>query len=153
MTMAAFSPKRLFLIRRLRKARRLWKKQPLFAYHMMQEQYPGYTFAEFQEDLRLRSRKRKRKGKSGLCRYGRYQKIQQLLDEFHMTRDFDRIREADRLRRNITKPYRVMIRLEGETREFEFQAVVPVERIKALVQNARACKTWSEFEILKGRVE
>lgn len=49
-----FSPERLYKIRRLRKARRLFKQIPLFAYHIMRTTDEQYKYEDFLDDLRLR---------------------------------------------------------------------------------------------------
>ncbi|WP_289035014.1 hypothetical protein, partial [uncultured Flavobacterium sp.] len=65
-----FTPQRLANIRRMRKARRLYKKQPLFAYDILCKEYPDYTYDKFWDDLRYRRKPKRRKGKSALVRYG-----------------------------------------------------------------------------------
>lgn len=66
MTRQTFSPERLQHIRRLRKARRLFKQQPLFAYNIMSGSYEDYSLSDFLEDLRYRKPRKKKKGKKFL---------------------------------------------------------------------------------------
>ena len=59
--MGAFSPERLFNIRRLRKARRHWKKEPLLAYASMCELYPGYRPTSNLQKIYAGGRRKKKK--------------------------------------------------------------------------------------------
>ncbi len=57
-----FTAERLESIRRMRKARRLFRKEPLFAYMLLSLEYVDYSYAQFLDDLRYRT-KAKRKDK------------------------------------------------------------------------------------------
>jgi len=143
------TPEKLYLLRRLRKARRLTKKVPLFAFQMMKEEHPDYTYEEYCADLRRRSKpKPKRKGKSPLMRYGRYWRIQKLVKEFHAKGNHDCIRRANILRQNITKRYKIRYSINKEGAEYSFSALIPIERIETLVHSINQCKTAEEAEAL-----
>lgn len=135
-----FSPERLANIRRMRQARRLYKKQPVFAFELLKKEYPGYTHEQFWDDLRYRKRPKKKKGKSPLCRYGRYRRMLELGAQYSLTGNIDFAIQAMKLRRNMTKPYRVMVRLEGEILEFELSATIPIEPIEKLVADLSGCQ-------------
>lgn len=127
-----FSVERLYSIRRLRKARRLFKRFPLFAFEMMRETYPEYEYELFWDDLRRRTPKKKRKKKSPLVRYGRYWRMDKLISQFRLTKNFELIEQANQLRRQITKPYRMVIRLKGMRKEYFFSPFISIERIEEL---------------------
>ena len=135
-----FSPERLENVRRMRKARRLYKKQPVFAFEILKREYPEYTHEQFWDDLRYRRRPKKKKGKSPLCRYGRYRRMQELGAQFEVTGKFEFAIQAMQLRKNMTKPYRVMVRVGGEVLEFELSAMIPIVRIECLVAELSKCQ-------------
>ncbi len=153
MTRKPFSPERLAHIRRLRKARRLFKTQPLFAFLLMKADYPGYTHTEFLDDLRRRSKKKHKAKKSPLCRYGRYLRIDKLMTRYRETGEDVLILQAMRLRANITRPYRVLVRLAGQYTEYFFSPLISIERIEKLNENFCACKTWEEVERVREEFE
>lgn len=130
----------------MRKARRLFKIAPLFAYQMMCQDYEQYTYPQFLDDLRRRTPKRKRKGKSPLVRFGRYSRINKLINEYQSTGNFDLLREADRLRGVITKPYRVLVKIKNRYKEYFFSALIPMCQIEELMMKINGCKTEEEVE-------
>ncbi|MBN8879831.1 MAG: hypothetical protein J0I32_19965 [Sphingobacteriales bacterium] len=136
-----FSPERLFHIRRLRKARRLFKLTPLFAFEQMKLQYAEYTYADFMEDLRRRSRKKQRLKKSPLVRYGRYQRMEKLLTQYRETGNLDLAQKATQLRRRMTKPYTVLVRLKEASMEYTLSPFIPIEAIEQLVLHLKTCST------------
>ncbi|WP_316787752.1 hypothetical protein [Pedobacter frigoris] len=135
MNIKPFSPERLHHIRRLRKARRYFKQTPLFAFGRMVEEYPDYSFEQFTDDLRRRTKPKKRKGRSPLTRYGRFRRIEKLLSEFRLTGDHDAIRKAIRLRKHLVHPYRVQFRIGKDRYEHCFSALIPIEQIEELVSS------------------
>ena len=142
----AFSPERLTNIRRMRKARRLYKQTPLFAFAAMQEEYPLYTFSQFLDDLRRRTEKKKKRFKTPLARYGRYRRIQELMTSFLLTQNWELALRAKLLRQRITQPYRLLIRLKGESIEYSFSALIPIQYIERLTEDISKCKTEHEIE-------
>ncbi len=136
-----FTLERLQNIRRIRRARRLHKQQPLFAYEVMRTDYPGYTFDLFLDDLRYRKPRKKRKGKSGLCRYGRFNRMHSLIIQYGWTGDVEFAIQAKKLRERITKPYRVLAHVGDKHIEQNFSALIPIERIEELVKKLSDCKS------------
>lgn len=142
-----FSSERLFKIRRMRKARRLFKQMPLFAFVIMQAEYVGYSLVQFQDDLRRRSKpKPKKKGKSPLARFGRYWRIQQLIARYSYTLDEALIIKAMKLRQRITKPYRLEVRLKGMIHEFTILPLTPIQDVESLITKFNHCKTEEEID-------
>lgn len=137
-----FSADRLAAIRRMRKARRLNKVQPLFAFDLLCSTYPGYTYEMFLEDLRRRSKpKKKRKGKSPLMRYGRYARMQKMKSEFLNTGEIKYALKAEQLRRKLTHPYRLQVQGAGENWEYTFSALIEIQQIESLALEVRQHKT------------
>jgi len=135
-------------IRRLRKARRLWKKVPLFAFQQMCEDYPEYTLPDFLDDLRRRSPPRKKKGKSQLQKYGRYERMCKLMREYKFTQDIDLALQAQKLRERIAQPYRVMVKVEKKKIEHWFSPLIPIDQIETLVKELGAVSTEQEAEVI-----
>lgn len=144
--MKPFTAERLLRIRRLRKARRLYKQSPIFAYDLMRVEYPTYTHDEFWDDLRRCTKKKKRKGKTPLIRYGRYWRIQELLGRYGLTNDETLIIQANRLQERITKPYRIMVKLKGDCMEFTVSPLVPIREIELLTQRFGQCETAEQID-------
>jgi hypothetical protein len=141
-----FTPERLAAIRRMRRARRLYKQQPLFAYHILCGIYPGYSYEEFMDDLRYRRPPRRRRGRNNLVRYGRYARMEQLADRYQQTGNAEDALQALRLRRNMTKPYRVMVKVGKIRLEYTFSPLVPIRHIEELVGRLAACGSENEAD-------
>lgn len=141
-----FSTERLANIRRIRKARRLYRQVPLFAQLLMAEKYPGYDDKQFCDDLRRRSKAKPRRKKSTLQRFGRYHRMIQLIRDYKESRDTSLLIEAATLRRNMTKPYRVRVRLGKRIYEFSFPPTVSILQIEALTARFGTCKTPEEID-------
>lgn len=140
----AYTPERLARTHRMRKARRLFKQTPLFAFALMQQHYPQYTYDEFWDDLRRRTKKKQKRHKTPLTRYGRYARMQQLLRQYGYTKDTSLLREAVKLRERMAKPYRVMARVGGEGLEFTFSPLVQIHAIEQLTLKISQCKSKQE---------
>lgn len=140
----AFAPERLMHIRRLRKARRLFKRKPLFAFEEMRLAYPQYTYDEFLDDLRRRTPRKNRQPKSPLPRYGRYVRMQQLLDDYKRRGDTDALWMAVQLRERMTKPYRVSASIGHERIEFTFSPMISMGRIEQLTADIRKCSSMEQ---------
>lgn len=153
MTRKPFSPERLAHIRRLRKARRLFKNEPLFAFLLMKADYPDYTHAEFLDDLRRRSKIKRKPKKSPLYRFGRYLRIDKLITRYQATGEEALILQAMKLRANITRPYRILVRLGGQYTEYFYSPLISIERIEKLNESFCACKTWDEVERVREEFE
>lgn len=139
-----FSPERLFHIRRLRKARRLFRQVPLFAFYLMQREYGNYTYLEFLDDLRIRHKKMGRPKKSPLARYGRYNRMEQLMRIYDDTKDIQTALDALKLRRHMSHPYRVLLKITGVSLEFTLSPLIPIDAIEQLVDSIRKCRTEAE---------
>lgn len=141
-----FSPERLLHIRRLRRARRLYKKQPLFAMQIMQIDYKGYDMETLCDDLRRRSPPKKRRGKSYLTRFGRYNRMQQLLTQYHLTGNIDFAIRAQKLRNLMTKPYRVMLIIGNTVLECTFCPLIAINQMEDLMAQLNTCQTMERAE-------
>ncbi len=135
------SPERLASIRRMRKTRRLFKSQPLFAYDIMCRVYSNYTYNDFLDDLRYRHKPKPRKGRSALKRYGRYQRMIRLIQLYSSTGNADYALQAQRLRRYMTKQYRVVVKINGEILEYNFSPLIGIEQIEQLTDKLPRCST------------
>lgn len=143
--MPQFSPERLYAIRRLRLARRLWKHSPLIAFDQVKELYPEYTQDLFIQDLTIRKPKQKSAHtKNPLTRYGRFEKIQQLIGLYQNTADTQYLLMAQKLRSIITRPYRLEIKRGGKAWEFTFPPETPYKQIEQLSKNCQACSSLDE---------
>lgn len=143
-----FTPERLFHIRKMRKARRLFKKAPLFAYTFMLEAYPEYAYDQFLDDLRIRKPGRKRAARSPLVRYGRYTKMQQLLYLHRHTGEISLALQAQQLRDNMTTPYRMLVRKNARTKQYCLSPLIPYAQMEDLLRNVTACKSMEEADKL-----
>jgi hypothetical protein len=141
-----FTPERLASVRRMRKARRLYKKEPLFAYEMLCMEYPEYTYDNFWDDLRYRKKPKRRKGKCPLVRYGRYRRMEKLHNLYRETGNVAYALQAQRLQRRMTKPYRVLVRIGSEVWEYSFSPLVRMEEIESLTVLLPKCRTVKEAE-------
>lgn len=141
-----FTPERLANIRRMRKARRLYRKEPVFAFATMLNTYPDYTHEQFLDDLRYRKPPKRRKGKAVLLRYGRYQQMLRFLELYKRTENVEYAIQAQRLRSRMTKPYRVLARVCGETWEYNFDPTISLHEIERLTIALSTCKTVKEVD-------
>ena len=135
-------------MRRLRRARYLTKKMPLFAFQVMQSEYQGYTYDQFLDDLRRRSKPKQKKGRSPLIRYGRYQHLQKALADYHITGDIRFAIEAQQLRKRITKPYRVLYRCKSGTFEYTLSSLIPMKCIIQLTEQLKSTTDIQQAELL-----
>gem|GEM_PF-4242622 len=103
----------------------------------MCEFYTDYSYLDFLADLRYRTVPKKRKGKNTMQRYGRYNRIQQLMEKYWQTGNIDDAIAAKRLRDLLTKPYRVWYKCEGVPVEVCFSPLVPLIHIENLVVKLR----------------
>jgi hypothetical protein len=147
-----FSRQRLFKIRRLRKARRLWRREPLFAYARLQQIYPNYTEMDFIDDLRRRKPKKKRFAKKFQSRYGRYDKIQSLLKEFDQTQDFKYVLLANKLKARIAKPYIIRVKKGKKIMEYSAPPETSYAQIERFVLQAHECPTFEQANALFGEL-
>lgn len=147
-----FTPERLENIRRMRRARRLFRKQPLFAYDAMRKEYPAYTYDQFWDDLRYRRKPKRRKGRNPLVRYGRWGRMESLKARYGNTGNVEYALQALRLRRHMAKPYRVLAKVGGEILEYGLSPFIPISEIEKLVAELPKCKSESEADVLVERL-
>lgn len=141
------TPEKLFALRRLRKARRLFKQQPVFAFAILCKEYKGYTHEQFMEDLRLRTKpKPKKKKTTPLSRYGRFDQMNQFLELYQNTGLIDYARQAQRLRSAMTKPYRVLVKIQSIYIEYRLCPLIPYKEVVKLIESLKTCKTEDDVE-------
>jgi len=134
------SPESLFKLRRLRKARRLWKKEPVFAYQMMLDEFPDYSHEQFVADLKRRSKSvSKRRKKYPLTKYGRYSRMEALIFEYALTGNPIYMTKANQLRRNMTKPYDFQVWKNGVLNYHSLSPLIPIEDIEQLQEEMKNC--------------
>ena len=143
-----FSPETLMRVRRLRKARRLFKQAPLFAYQFMLADNIGYEYDDFLDDLRRRTPRKPKTKKSNLAKYGRFHRMEKLIFEYNFTKDVNLLIQAQRLRDHMTHPYKVKFAVKAENIICTFPAILAIERIEKLISNSKDCKTMEEVEKL-----
>lgn len=141
-----FSPERLYKIRRIRKARRLFKQEPMFAYSRMCAIYPGYSHEAFIDDLRMRKPKKKKKGKPFFLRYGRYGKMMQLIEQYKQTGDVDFAYKAKLLKDRIMEPYCFAYKVGDIVRNMFFSPMIPLEQIENLSKRLAGLQTIEEAD-------
>lgn len=143
--MASLNPEKLQALRRLRLARRLWKQFPLLAFDMVREKYPDYSYDQFLCDLKpRRKRKSHRHIKNPLKRFGRFEKIEQLLSLYTDSGDPKFYLQAQKLRMIITRPYRLEIKRDGKGWEFTFPPETPYRKIEQLSRDCQKCQSLDE---------
>lgn len=132
--------------RRKRKARRVWKQQPLFAFSLLAAEFPDYTPEAFIKDVRITNDKKSKFKKTSLARYGRYPVLMNLLAKWKRDRDVSIGLEILKLRRNMTKPYRLVVTFEKKQWCFEYPATYAVTTMEKLVTAADSAKNLEEFK-------
>lgn len=148
--MKQLSPESLYKLRCLRKARRLWKSVPMLAYAIMCDDYPGYTYEHFLSDLRPKG-KRKTKSKCGknpLQRYGRYTRMQQLVQDYYCTKALEPLIQASKLKARMALPYQMEIAISGECRRYQFSPRISLADMEQLNEAIEKCATASEADRL-----
>ncbi|MGB1216445.1 MAG: hypothetical protein ACPG5P_01130 [Saprospiraceae bacterium] len=140
--------------RRRRVARRLTRKTGkkggvLFIVEQMNDEFPDYTWEQYEKDIKgMKPRQSAQKGKNRLKRYGRYPVMQRLLRQYHFDKDPEKLKQANDLRKKMTKPYKMMYRKGGEERLYQFPATYSYEIIKRL-----ASLKWNNWKHLKEQVD
>lgn len=129
---------KMSLARRRRVAKRLFKKQPLFAVALMQQEFPGYTHQMLEEDIkpRSKSKKREKKKKTPMVRQGRYAAYRKALERYRNTGEESYLLEAKRLRERMYQRFEVEFRLKGrtDTMLYTYPSTTPMRFILALTQ-------------------
>ncbi len=139
--MANYTPEKLAALRRLKAARRLHRRFPLMAFQFMQEKYPDYCYQDFVQDI---TPKRKRYYKSyrytkkcPLRKYGRYSTMEDLIQQYQQTGDPAALLKAEKLRKVMTKPYRVLVSIKGQAIEFYLSPLIPYKVVQDLTLSIR----------------
>jgi len=122
--------------RRRRVAKRLYKRFPLFAVEMMQEEFPGYTQEMFLDDVLRKGRKGTtyRRPKSPLKRQGRYVLYEQAMSRYFDTQDVAYLQEAQRLRNRLYLPFELVWRVQGVQRWLTLPSTTSVKLVHELSQ-------------------
>lgn len=133
-----------YVAKRIRRRKNLAKrntiKYPLFAVQFTQEEFPDYSRALYEKDIKGKKKPRYKKGKSTLVRYGRYHEMKRLLLEYKNKLMFDNVNDLElllriqRLRNSITKRYRILYQLKRECIEWSFPATYSYELIVELTK-------------------
>jgi hypothetical protein len=71
-----------------------------------------------------------------------------LTGEYLTTKDPQYLIQANLLRKRITKPYRLLVRVGGSATEYFFSALIPIGQIEILTAKVSTCKTEQEAEHL-----
>lgn len=121
-------------IRRKRKAKRLFRDVPLFAFNLLNDEIGNYSYDQFSIDITYRKPRKKRKSRSPLVRYGRFKEIQKHLGNWYATKDPSYLLIAQQLRNRITQPYRMQIRVGQEFYEFTFDPTYSIDLIREINQ-------------------
>ena len=148
--MPKFSEETLRRIRRMRKARRLFRYLPLFAFSMMLVEYHDYDYDTFIRDVTPRRRKKRKKvPKTPLARYGRFWEMRHLVRQYKESKEPVIGLKADLLRKNMTRPYRVLLQIGRECREHAYPATYSYSTIRDFAMKARQCRSWIEIDALE----
>jgi len=145
--MRKYSHETIYRIRRLRQARRLFRSVPLFAYELMKQEHPGYSYELFIQDITPRkSKQRYRHVKNHLSRYGRYFEMRRMAVLYEQTGNPLHGLKADQLRKYLTQPYRVRLKIDSEIRELNYPPTYSLPFIQNLIEKASGCNSWVQFE-------
>jgi len=142
----AWSVEAIMRNRRRRKAQRTWKQQPLFAYNILLQDFPDYSPENFVGDLSASKSKVNKSKKSFLVRYGRYPVMMKLLAKWEISKEVLIGLEIIKLRRNMTKPYRLVATFRKEKWCFEYPATYSITTMENLVAAAGESKSLEEFK-------
>ncbi len=120
---------------------------PLFAFAIMQFEIPGYAYTQFIDDLRIRKIKpKKTKISSPLKRYGRYAEMLRQLEAYKQTENVLFGLKAQQLRKDMTKPYRVIIQKNGKSHEYNLSPFVPYQTVSKLVKELTSFSNLDQAE-------
>ncbi len=135
---------------RINKARRFFKKAPIFAFQELQALLGDeYTFEQFLGDLKLKTKPKRKAKKSGLVRYGRYGRMMQLVSIWRSSGDISFLIEAQQLRDRISQPYRLQVRYGREIKEYYYPPEVPINHLEAILELTKVCSSHAQFEEMK----
>lgn len=150
--MAKYTPEKLVTLRRLRAARRMHRRFPLMAFLFMKEKYPEYSYNDFIEDI---TPKRKRYYKSyryikkcPLRKYGRFTAMDNLIQQYRQTGDPAALLKAEKIRKVMTKPYRILVSIKGQATEFYLSEYIPYHIVQDLTIAIKKTNTMEMAEQL-----
>ncbi|MBA4852046.1 hypothetical protein [Emticicia sp. BO119] len=132
--------------RRKLRAKRLWKKSPIFAYETLSKEIEGYSLLDFDKDIKSKTKPKTNKKKTTLERYGRYWEYRRVLALYNDTKNSDYYFAAKRLRDNMTKPYRFQVTFKGEKKEYSFEATTKYQTVVELQKLVKTCESIQEFD-------
>lgn len=134
------------VMRRRRVAKRMAKRCPMFAVELMQDEFPGYTYEEFEADISRKSRKGKsiRHPKSPLKRQGRYPLFAKAMSNYHNTGELRYLEEAQRWRNRLFLDFEVVFTLGKERKRFRFPSTTSLSIIEDL--GKLRFSTWDEWQ-------
>lgn len=124
------------LRRKKRLARRIYKRFPLFATEFVSEKYADFSINDLDYYLEGMKPPKKKKGKSQIKRMGRYPLYVKALNEYQSTKDINKLYEAQRIRNNMFKPYRILYNTgEGKIEqklpaELNYKIVIKLSKLK-----------------------
>jgi hypothetical protein len=133
-------------IRRKRKAKRLTKKEPLFAFQTMQQDLPDYNYTQYEQDLKTRKKKKKKPSKSNkyYIKYGRYTPYCDAISNYYATRDVTFLIQAQALKSKISQPYTIYFKLGKACVKQTFPPEYPYKLIQELA--AYKFDNWQQLD-------
>lgn len=134
------------LARRRRVAKRMAKRYPMMAVQFMQDEFPGYTYEEFEADISRKTRKGKRyrRPKSPLIRQGRYPLYADAMANYRRTKEQKYLIEAQHWRNRLFLPFELVFSLKGERRHYSYSSTTSIKVINQLAQ-IKGYTTWDEL--------
>jgi hypothetical protein len=131
--------------RRKRVAKRILKRFPLFAAEFMRAEFPEVTSElVWQEAKPLKKRQSKRRKKTPLSIHGRYPLMKKELVQYSLTKNIKHLREAQRLRNNMYKPFVILYALGKERKEYTLPSTASVSIVKQL--SALKYSSWEDLD-------
>jgi hypothetical protein len=74
--------------------------------------------------------------------------MQRFITQYKETGDLMFLYEAQKLRKSLTKPYQLLIRLNGITKMHFISAFVPFEQVQRLTEKIRECNDLDHIDSL-----
>jgi len=65
--------------------------------------------------------------------------MQLYINQYQETGDYMFLIKAQALRRLLTKPYRIMVRLNGTEYTYKVSALIPIEKIESIMPQIQKC--------------
>lgn len=151
---------RKYINRRKRKARRLFKKWPIFAVEMMKrEGYEDYNTDLLFEDLPIKKRSKKKEKKRKEKKNTKYRLLASLREEYRYKRDIQIAIRYNAVARSLHKPYTIRGKLKtGEKVETQVSNHTLIYYVKKIMKLIPYCSSPQELDrkvdiLLGNRVE